>query len=118
MCGILYTFLESSKAHAKRFVFHIPLDLSALGVLRKHPLLETRAKVGHLHFYTKDLALQTLKECGYRIVDWRYTGASLNVPHRAIKTRLASIPRRVAYSVNRDWGVRLLGGETLIVLAE
>jgi hypothetical protein len=33
-------------------------------------------------------------------------------------TRLGSIPRILAYSINKDWGVRLLGGETLIVLAE
>ena len=31
--------------------------------------------------------------------------------------RLAGWPRRLAYFVNKDMGVRLLGGETLMVLA-
>ena len=35
-----------------------------------------------------------------------------------LKTRFAAIPRRIAYAVNKDIGVRLLGGETLLVLAK
>ena len=108
-----FTFLERSRAHGKHFVFHIPLDLSALSVCRRSPLMATRHKVGHLHFYTRDLALETLRECGYTIIESRYTGAySL-----AQSSRLAAVPRRIAYAINKDWGVRLLGGETLMVLA-
>lgn len=33
------------------------------------------------------------------------------------KTRLAGLLRRLVYAVNRDIGARLLGGETLMVLA-
>jgi hypothetical protein len=113
-----FSFLEKSRSHAQYFVFHIPLDLSASGVARKAPLLDVRRSVGHLNFYTKDLALETLSDCGYRIIDWRYTGASLTMPHRSLKTRLARIPRRIAFAINKDWGVRLFGGETLIVLAQ
>lgn len=113
-----FTFLEELRTHAQKFVFHIPLDLSASGVARKAPLLNVRRSVGHLNFYTKDLALETLADCGYKIIDWRYTGASINMPNLSLKTRLARLPRRIAFAINKDWGVRLLGGETLIVLAE
>lgn len=113
-----FTFLEECRAHSQKFVFHIPLDLSASGVARKTPLLNVRRSVGHLHSYTKDLALETLTDCGYKIIDWRYTGASLNMPNRTWKTRLASVPRKLFYWLNKDAGVRLLGGETLLVLAE
>lgn len=112
-----FTFLEMSADSAKYFVFHIPLDLSASSVVRKHPLIKTRKKVGHLHFYTKDLAIETLIDSGYKVIEWKYTGASLNMPNKSLKTRLASLPRKIAYAINKDWGVRLLGGETLIVLA-
>ena len=112
-----YTFLELTKEHSKYFVFHIPLDLSAFTVLRKNRLLETHRKVGHLHFYTKELALELLKDTGYKLIDWEYTGASLNMPNSSYKTRLARIPRKFAYFINKDFGVRLLGGETLIVFA-
>jgi hypothetical protein len=113
-----FTFLELSRTHAQKFIFHIPLDLSASGVARKAPLLNSRRSVGHLNFYTKDLALETLIDCGYKIIDWRYTGAWLNMPNRSLKTRIARLPRRVVFALNKDLGVRLLGGETLIVLAE
>ena len=113
-----FTFLESCRLRADHFVFHVPLDLSAFSVVRKSPLLEARRKVGHLHFYTKELALATLRECGYDLIQWGYTGAGINVPGRTWKSRLASFPRRVAYAVNKDFGVRLLGGETLLVLAK
>ncbi len=113
-----FSFLEQTKKYAAYFVFHIPLDLSASAVLRGHPLTKVRKKVGHLHYYTKDLALATLIDTGYDIIEWRYTGASLNSPNRSLKTRLVVLPRLLAYAVNKDFGVRLLGGETLIVLAK
>ena len=113
-----FSFLENSMRYATYFVFHIPLDLSASTVFRGYPLINARKKVGHLHYYTKDLALSTLLDTGYEVLDWRYTGASLNSPNRSLKTRLAALPRRIAYAVNKDFGVRLLGGETLLVLAK
>lgn len=113
-----FTFLELSQLHASYFVFHIPLDLSASSVSRGTPLMKVREKVGHLHYYTKDLALAMLHDTGYEIIDWQYTGASLNLPNRSWRTRLAATLRHLAYAVNKDFGVRLLGGETLIVLAQ
>ncbi|MDP3715456.1 MAG: hypothetical protein Q8R21_03495, partial [Burkholderiales bacterium] len=76
-----------------------------------------RRKVGHVHYYTRGLATALLEDCGYHIVDARYTGAAFTAPQRSLKTWLASLPRRVARVVNPDWGVRLFGGETLMVLA-
>jgi SAM-dependent methyltransferase len=113
-----FSFLENVGSHAEYFVFHIPLDLSASSVLRGQPLMYNRHKVGHLNFYTKDLALETLRDSKYSIIDWKYTGASFNMPHRKLKTRLFSIFRKVLFSINKDFGVRLLGGETLLVLAK
>jgi SAM-dependent methyltransferase len=113
-----FSFLEGARRHGRHFVFHIPLDLSAVSVARGAPLMRVRRGVGHLHFYTKDLALETLKDSGYRVIEWRYTGAALSGSSRSWATRLAAVPRRFAYAIDRDFGVRLLGGETLIVLAE
>lgn len=113
-----FSFLENSRLCSDYFIFHIPLDLSASSVARGTPLLKSRSQVGHLHYYTKDLALATLEDTGYEIINWRYTGAYLNAPNRTLKTQLASIPRRLLFALNKDLGVRLLGGETLIVLAK
>ncbi|MDP1671516.1 MAG: class I SAM-dependent methyltransferase [Burkholderiales bacterium] len=112
-----FAFLARLKGRANHYVFHFPLDLSAISVLRESPLLHVRRKVGHVHYYTRGLATALLEDCGYHIVDARYTGAAFTAPQRSLKTWLASLPRRVARVVNPDWGVRLFGGETLMVLA-
>lgn len=112
-----FTFLERLRSTASHFVFHIPLDLSASTVLRGHPLLNIRSKAGHIHYYTKDLAIATLKDSGFEIVHWRYSGAAVSTPQRTLKTRLAILPRLALYSLHKDFGVRALGGETLVVLA-
>ncbi|MCX7146583.1 MAG: class I SAM-dependent methyltransferase [Sulfuritalea sp.] len=94
-----FSFLEKSLPHANHFVFHIPLDLSASSVARVSPLMDVRRKVGHLHYYTKDLALATLSDTGYEVIDWRYTGAALHAPNRTLRTRLTrswSSPLRIS----------------------
>lgn len=112
-----FAFLARIRGRAKHYVFHFPLDLSAISVLREAPLLHVRHKVGHIHYYTRNLALALLDECGYHVIDAPYTGAAFTTPQRSLKTWLASLPRRLARMVDPDWGVRLLGGETLMVLA-
>jgi len=76
-----------------------------------------RTKVGHIHYFTKRLALALLEDCGYDMLKWCYTGAAFTSPQRTWKLKLASLPRRLAYSMSKDWGVRFLGGETLMVVA-
>ncbi len=113
-----FSFLENSIVHADYFIFHIPLDLSASSVARGTPLTQGRKTIGHIHYYTKELALATLQDTGYEIINWRYTGAYLNAPNRSFKTKVASLPRQFISAFNKDFGVQLLGGETLIVLAK
>lgn len=112
-----FDFLLRARSRGRHFVFHIPLDLSAMSVLRETPLLYVREKVGHIHYFTRGLALALLRESGYDVIDWRYTGAAFRAPHRGLGTRLASIPRMLISLLSRDLSARLLGGETLIVLA-
>ena len=115
--GNPWEFLARLKHRSKLVAIHFPLDLSAASVLREAPLLHVREKVGHLHYFTRRLALSLLEESGFEIVDARYTGAALDAPQRSFKTKFAGWVRRLVYAVNRDFGARLLGGETLIVLA-
>lgn len=112
-----FDFLVRLRERADYVVLHFPLDLSAISVARESPLLHTRNKTGHIHYFTKGLALALLRECGYQVLEWQYTGAAFSAPQRTWKTRLAGLARRIAYGVHKDTGVRLLGGETLLVLA-
>lgn len=112
-----FDFLMRLRERADYLVLHFPLDLSAMSVVRESSLLYVRNKSGHLHYFTKGLALALLRECGYQVLGWQYTGAAFSAPQRTWKTRLAGLVRRIAYAVDKDAGVRLLGGETLLVLA-
>lgn len=112
-----FEFLEGLHGRATHYVFHIPLDLSAVSVLRGKPLLHVRHQVGHIHYFTKDLALALLRECGYKVVDWTYTGAALSGPRHGWRQRLAMLPRRFLGALAKDFAVRALGGETLMVVA-
>lgn len=112
-----FDFLERMRGRARHVVLHIPLDLSAVSVLRETPLLHVRRKVGHIHYFTKALALELMRETGYEVIEASFTGAGLSAPGRTLRTRLAGLPRRVAALFSRDLAARLPGGETLLVLA-
>jgi predicted TPR repeat methyltransferase len=111
-------FLRSLAVRADHHLFHIPLDLSVQAVLRGRPILANRARLGHLHYFTKDTALATLADAGYDVIDHRYTSAALdrgeNLSPRAALLRL---PRRVGARVAPDFAARVLGGWSLLVLA-
>jgi SAM-dependent methyltransferase len=113
-----FEFLTQLKGRSDYYIFHIPLDLSSISVLRETPLLFVRNKVGHIHYFTKSLALSLLHECDYEVIDWNYTNASFSNKSGGIKKILSRIVRGFFYYLNKDLGVRLCGGETLIVLAK
>lgn len=115
--GNPFDFLDRLRPRRHELVLHFPLDLSSISVLRETPLLHIRHKVGHLHFYTRGLVLALMEGAGYEVIDGRYTGASFTAPQSGLKSRLAGLLRRAVFSFNRDVGARLLGGETLMVLA-
>jgi len=113
-----HAFLLEIRRRALLFIFHFPLDLSSVSVLRELPLLHVRRKVGHIHYFTKGLALELLSESGFEVIKSKYTGAGFNTPQSGWATKLAQIPRRIANAINKDYAVRLLGEETLMVLAK
>lgn len=113
-----HNFLIKLKKHADLVVLHIPLDLSVSSVLREKPLLFVRKKVGHIHYFTKNLALMLLEECDYKIIDVKYTGAGLRKNQSvSLKQFLFGSFRNFFKWLLGDVGVRIFGGDTLIVLA-
>lgn len=113
-----FGFLRKLKEKAKYKIFHIPLDLSVQTVLRASPIIAGRKSVGHIHYFTKETALETLKDTGYEIINHFYTPGGLDLPNRNWKQKLLKIPRKLAFSVNKDLAVRLLGGYSLMVLTK
>lgn len=111
-----HDFLTRLAPCAEYVVLHFPLDLSVASVLRESPLLMQRRNVGHIHYFTRGLAIELLTECGYEIIDASFTGAHLR-PRASFSGKIATLLRRAVFSMGREFGVRLLGGDTLIVLA-
>ena len=112
------SFLKQLKRIAVYKVFHIPLDISVQSVLRLSPIMNLRRSVGHIHYFLKDSALAALRDCGYSIIDYRYTASRLELPNQALTSRLMYLPRRFTFSLFPDLAVRLLGGYSLLVLAK
>lgn len=112
-----YGFLRKFKKKAQFKVFHVPLDLSVQMILRNSPIMKVRTNLGHIHYFTKDIALSSLKDTGYQIIDYFYTSGSLELPNRGWKANLLKTPRKLAFFIHRDLTVRILGGFSFLVLA-
>jgi cyclopropane fatty-acyl-phospholipid synthase-like methyltransferase len=112
-----FAFLRQLRTKARYKVFHIPLELSALQVLRAQPLIDARRSVGHIHHFNKDTALATLEDCGYTVIDCHYTSGRTELGGLGWKSRLLKAPREALFRVSPDLAARSLGGYSLLVLA-
>lgn len=113
-----FTFLRKLKDKSEYKIYHIPLDISVQNVLRSHPIINGRKDVGHIHYFTKETALESLKDTGHEIIDYFYTPGTLVLPNQGWKSKLAKIPRKLAFAINQDLTVRILGGYSLLVLTK
>ena len=110
-------FLRKLRNKAEHKVFHIPLDLSVSALLRG-TMLKGRETVGHLHYFTPETALATLKDCGYQIVDTMFTPSFSDLPSKSFKEKLARIPRTILYRISPKLMSILVGGASLMVLTK
>lgn len=110
-------FLKNIKNRADFKIFHIPLDMTVHMVLRNSPIIYSRQKYGHLHYFSKDTALLTLRDTGYEIMDWKYT-PTMFMNDRKKATKLLNIIRRFVFRFNADIPVRIFGDYSLLVLAK
>lgn len=92
--------------------------MSVLNVLRASTLLAKRNDVGHIHYFTKEIAFRTLIDTGYTIVDYFYTSGSTELPNQSWKSKLLRIPRKILFFLNKDLAARILGGYSLMILTK
>jgi SAM-dependent methyltransferase len=108
-------FLRMIRGKAESFIFHIPLDVSVQTVLRGSPFTRARESLGHLHYFSRETALATLHDSGYATVDEELTQPGVDL--WGGKSRLARLPRKVAFRLNPRLAARVMGGFSLLVLA-
>lgn len=112
-----FSFLRDARTKADHAIFHFPLDISVQAVIRKNGMTKRREEHAHIHYFTKELALATLRDTGYKVRDWLYAPRSNEIGPQLIQ-KLFRLPRATFFAVHRDLAVRVLGGYTLMVLAE
>lgn len=111
-------FLEKLRSRSKYHIFHVPLDMNAMHVILDHQK-NSRDYAGHLHYFSKTTALMTLEDAGYDVIDWFYTPVFKTAKARrsALKLML-ELPRTLGQMLFPDFAVRLLGGCSVLVLAQ
>ena len=112
-----FGFLKGIRPRSELKIFQIPLDLSVQTVLRKGALLKRREVHGHLHYFTKETALETLRDVGYEPLDYFFTPRCVELGEETAQ-KIARLPRKIGFAIHQDLTVRLLGGYGLLVLAK
>ena len=111
-----FAFLRDLKPIGREKIFNFPLDLSVQTLLRKDGLMMRRRTYGHLHYFTKDMVLQSLVDEGYEVIDFFYAPIGVDFPV-GLAGKAIRWPRILAFGLNQDFAVRVLGGYSLFVLA-
>jgi SAM-dependent methyltransferase len=111
-------FLSKCRTKAEYKIYHVPLDLNVSSVF-KNTFMNSRQKVGHLHYFTADSALATLRDTGHEIVDYFYPNWSTGVYDQpSLKRSIANMPRWLISKLSIPFAARLLGGYSLLVLTK
>ena len=128
-----FSFLREIRPRSEYKIIQIPLDISVRTVLLGK-LVEFRAAYGHVHYFTKDVALQMMNDVGYEVIDYVYTwqanslrfvwNENKNNPRKLARKLLGFTargilgwPSRIFFSIHRDLAARVMGQWRLLVLA-
>lgn len=130
-----FSLLRNLQPKSRYKLIQLPLDISVRSVLRGE-IIQYRETYGHLHYFTKDIALRMLQDVGYHVLDYCYSGQpndfvplpwnELSTNPRKVarkvlgrvKRKLLDVPTRLAGAVNEDFTVRFLGTSRLLILAQ
>jgi hypothetical protein len=111
-------FVRRCRPIAPYTIFHIPLDIHVSSVLR-NAFVPSRYTIGHLHYFTCESALATLRDCGYDVLSYRLTNAATELfgQHPSMKRAVANVFRWTVSRGSPALAARLFGGYSLLVLA-
>ena len=112
-----FSFLRDVKSKSQYKIIHLPLDLSVKSLLHPNGLLDVRRAYGHIHYFTKNIALEMFKDVGYEVLDYFYAPRSIGLAN-SIAKKLLIPPRVLFFSIHKDLAVRILGGYSLLILAQ
>jgi SAM-dependent methyltransferase len=110
-----FSFLRRTQQKGRWKLYHIPLDTHVSAIMRG---VNAWDSVGHIHLFTIETALKSLEYTGHRVIDWTFTDGALGMPNKAVRTRLANLVRLPLASFSVKLAARLMGGYSILILAE
>jgi len=111
-----FGFLRGLVNKSKYFIFNIPLDMSMMKIL--FGLRFAKKEVGHIHYFNTYTAIETLKDTGYEIVDYKHSVAFIKVSPRNIRQLLILPFRLLTLLFGVNFASLVFGGISLVVLAK
>jgi hypothetical protein len=110
-------FVAKCKSKAEFKIFHIPLDIHVSSVLR-NAFIKNRYTIGHIHYFTAESAIDTLRDTGHEVLDSVYTNVAFGLfkEHPSVKRAVANVPRWLFSKLSVPFAARVLGGYSLLVL--
>jgi len=113
-----YAFIKKIRDTSRYVIFHIPLENHCLSMLYPKFQQGQHDKVGHLHYYTRDTALQLLKDCGCEIICWEYTDAYTLSRTHGFKDAILKPVQKILFAISPDHASQIVGGVSLMVLCK
>jgi SAM-dependent methyltransferase len=110
-----FSFLRRTKQKGRWKLYHIPLETHVSVTLRG---VNGWDSVGHIHLFTIETALKSVEYTGHRVVDWILTDGALAKPNKAARTRMANLVRLPLAKFSAKLAARLIGGYSILILAE
>jgi hypothetical protein len=73
---------------------------------------------GHIHLFSIETAIKTIEYTGHRVLDSLLTDSALGTQQRLFRNHLANLLRRPLAMVSERFCARVMGGYSLLILAE
>lgn len=113
-----YGLLGGLHGKAEHFIFHIPLDLACRSLLKPVLLHQQRRHSGHIHYFSKEMALWMLHDTGYQVIGWQYTRPTADTgPARGIKAKAKKTLRNLSFNFSKERAVKWWGGYSMLIAA-
>lgn len=128
-----FSFLREIHPGSDYKIFQLPMDISLRSVFLRR-INHFRKTYGHLHYFTKETALQMVHDANYEVVDYCYNGPTDVgfTDWSQVRRRPALLPKLLLrqakrlmwklsfdllFAINQDFAIRLTGGRRLLILA-
>ena len=80
-------------------------------------MLQQRQDVGHIHYFSKEMVLWAMKDCGYQVIEWKYTKPVTDCkPSPTFFRGLEKTLRKFSFWIHEDLSAKLWGGYSMLLL--